>query len=350
MEILIQRITKNIHKIVFNKIFRKKNNINFYLTIKKHITIYNEILIENNNNYMKNDIFKLIKDNIYNKYLIKNNKKKLLYLTNEQEKNLLETNLFINNDKDLINYYFLYYKIEFKLLEDKNYYNLIQFRLIKEPLLNMNIFTITKYMDELYYNIIHENICKKCFCKIDEQCSINCNCHIKVNNSIKLINRIKNKVSQNQNIKLFHIESPKNTDNQKEKTNIRIIIKKVKRSSADIIRCQKSNNSEDSNEYCSSSDIDIFQKMNTGIKSLINKVKINKAFKDFNQSKKNRKSLIKIGRIFTENEDLNKKKKKKDNPFANNIESNKYHTFFYNNNNDNNSKSEKKLNKIYIKK
>ena len=39
--------------------------------------------------------------------------------------------------------------------DEKRYYNLIQFRLIKEPLINLNIFAITKYMDELYFNIIH---------------------------------------------------------------------------------------------------------------------------------------------------------------------------------------------------
>ena len=145
-------------------------------------------------------------------------------------------------------------------------------------------------MDELYFVIIHNNLCKKCFCKIDEYCSLNCNYHIKINNSLNLINKIKNKINQN---KSFNIESEKKEENlekfksinQKEKRNIRIVIRKVKKSSADIIR-NRINNSFNSNEACSSNDIDVFQKMNTGIKSLINKVKINKAFKDFNQNKK----------------------------------------------------------------
>ena len=341
IQILIQRIKKYIHKIVLNKILKRKNNTNFYLIIKNHIKIYIEIIKDKNyHNFLQNDIFKLIKNNLYNKYLLEMNKNKFLYMTNEQEKNLIETNLFINADKDLINYYFLYYKIIYNLCEDKNYNNLIQFRLIKDPLLNMNVFSITKYMDELYNDIIHDNICKKCFCKKKESCSINCNCHIKNNNAINLINKIKYNV--NQNNKLFYITSPKNKENskildsfnQKEKSNIRIVIKKVKRSSADIIRC-KFNNLEESNECCSSSDIDIFQKMNTGIKSLINKVKINKAFKDFNQNKKNKKNMIKIGRIYTETGD-SKIKKKNDNPIIDNIESNKYHTFFYNIKKDNN--------------
>ena len=59
----------------------------------------------------------------------------------------------------------------------------------------MNIFSITKYMDKLYNNIIHENICKICFCKKEESCSINCNCHIKLQNSINLINKIKDRIA-----------------------------------------------------------------------------------------------------------------------------------------------------------
>ena len=357
IHILSKSIQKNINKLAFSKIFKRKNNTNFYSIIKKHINIYNEIIKNNYNDFKQNDIFKLIKNNVYQRYLYGNNKNKFLYITNEQEKNLVKTDLFINNDKDLINYYFLYYKIEHKLLDEKIYNNLIQFRLIKEPLFNLNLFSITRYMDELYYNIIHENICKICFCKINENCSINCNCHMKLNNSINLINRIKSKINKKQN-KSFNTDISKNEDNsnsefldsinQNDKRNIRIVIKKVKRSSADMIRC-KYNNLEESNEVCSSSDIDIFQKMNTGIRSLINKVKINKAFKDFNQYKKNKNSMIKIGRTFTEFEEPNVIKKK-NTPFYDNIEQNKFQTLFYNVKNDNRTTPEKKILSIKIKK
>ena len=341
IQIIIKRIQKNINKYALNKIFKRKNNINFYSIIKKHIKIYNEIMKDKNNTISyHNDIIKLIGNNIFNKYLYENNKNKFLYISDIQEKNLIKTNLFINNDKDLINYYFYYYKSEYKLLDEKQYYNLIQFRLIKEPLINLNLFAITKYMDELYFNIIHNNRCKKCYCKIDENCSINCNCHMKNNNSINLINKIKNKISHN---KSFNIESSKKDEdfdsiNQKEKRNIKIIIKKIKRSSADIIRT-RNNNLEESNEVSSSNnDIDVFQKMNTGIKSLINKVKINKAFKDFNQTKKNKNSMIKIGRTLSEFGD----KKKNDNISENN-EHVKYNTLFYNIKNDNSPTPEKKI-------
>ena len=130
--------------------------------------------------------------------------------------------------------------------------------------------------------------------------------------------------------------------NQKEKRSIRIIIKKVKRTSADIIR-GRFNTMEESNEVGSSSDIDVFQKMNTGIKSLINKVKINKAFKDFNQFKKNKNSMIKIGRTYSEFGDNVNFKKKNDSHILDNIEYNKYHTIFYNIKNDKNATPEKKI-------
>ena len=75
-------------------------------------------------------------------------------------------------------------------------------------------------MDELYFVIIHNNLCKKCFCKIDEYCSLNCNYHIKINNSLNLINKIKNKINQN---KSFNIESEKKKKIQK---NSSLLIKK----------------------------------------------------------------------------------------------------------------------------
>ena len=62
--------------------------------------------------------------------------------------------------------------------------------------------------------------------------------------------------------------------------------------------------------------------MNTGIKSLINKVKINKAFKDFNQNKKNKN----IGKTFSEFGDKIKNEK----VILNNFENSNHHTYFYN--------------------
>ena len=332
IQLLSKRIQKNLNKFALNKIFKKKNTSNFYDIIRKHIETYITIINndKNDKNIYQNDLIQLIKSNIFNKYLLDASKNKFIFLTDEQEKNLIETNLFINNDKDLINYFFFYYKVEFKLLED-NYYNLIQFRLIKEPLYCFNIFSITKYMEELYYNITHENICKSCFCKTGENCSLNCNCHIKLNNSINLINKIKNKINHNKSFNVGTLKNEEISDildisNQKEKTNIKIIIKKIKRTSADNTRSRMCSN--DDSGLCSSNDIDIFQKMNTGIKSLISKVKINKAFRDFSLNKKNKqiKNSTKIDRTFTEFSDIDNMKKKNSIPYIDN----KYNTIFCN--------------------
>ena len=173
---------------MFNTIFSKNTKNDFYKIIKKHISIYNKIAKDINikTKYKSNELIVLIKSNIFKNYFLNN---KFLFLSNKQENNLTDKDIFISNDKDMIYYFLLYYKYENKSL-DNNYFNFIQFRLIKEPLYNMNIFSITKYIYLLYNNIIHGNICKN-----GESCSINCNCHIKKKSSINLINKIKNRIT-----------------------------------------------------------------------------------------------------------------------------------------------------------
>ena len=298
IQMIINRIKKYINVFVFNTIFGKNTKNDFYKIIKKHISIYNKIAKDINikTKYKNNELIALIKSNIFKNYFLNN---KFLFLSNEQEKNLIEKDIFISNDKDLINYFLLYYKYENKSL-DSNYFNLIQFRLIKEPLYNMNIFSITKYMDLLYNNIIHGNICKNCFCKNGESCSINCNCHIKQKSSINLINKIKNRITYLKTSNEFNKDKDNNSfleeKNKINDRNIRIIIKKVKRTNADTTKTRYDNEEQSiESKNSNSNEIDIFQKMNAGVQSIINKVKINKAFKDFNLSKKK-----KIDRTCTE--------------------------------------------------
>ena len=284
IQMLIQRVKKNINVFVFNNICERNNKNDFYKIIRKHIRIYNKINSEEylKNKHKNNEIIILIRENIFIQYL----QSKFIFLSDDQEKIFIQKNIFISNDKDLINYFLIYYRFEYKPI-DIDYINLIQFRLIKEPLNNMNIFSITKYMDKLYYNIIHGNICKNCFCKKEESCSINCNCHIKLQKSINLINRLKNWISHHKSINenkdnnSFIEERPKNYER-----NIRIIIKKVKRTSADRSRTANNSGQNSDSKNSNSNDIDIFQKMNEGIESIINKVKINKAFKDINLERK----------------------------------------------------------------
>ena len=94
--------------------------------------------------------------------------------------------------------------------------------------------------------------------------------------------------------------------NKQNERNIRIIIKKIKRTGDDNIKPRYNNNEEQSSDSKASNsiDLDIFQKMNAGVQSIINKVKINKAYRDFNNSKKK-----KIDRTTTEIVGVTKKKK-----------------------------------------
>ena len=287
IQMVFNRIKKSINVFVFNIIFGKNTKNEFYKIIHKHISIYNKIKKDINikTKYKNNELILLIKSNIFKNYL--NNK--FLFLSDEQEKNLIQKDIFISNDKDLINYFLLYFKYENKSL-DNNYFNLIQFRLIKEPLYNMNIFGITKYMDILSNNIIQKKICKNCFCKNGESCSINCNCHIKQQNSINLINTIKNRITHYKSSNDFNRDNNSFLDekNKINDRNIKITIKKVKRGNALDTTKTRYDNSEQSSDSknSNSNDIDIFQKLNTGVQSIINKVKINKAFKDFSLNKK----------------------------------------------------------------
>jgi len=74
------------------------------------------------------------------------------------------------------------------------------------------------------------------------------------------------------------------------------ISKKLKRTNADTTKTRYDNEEQSTeSKNSNSNEIDIFQKMNAGVQSIINKVKINKAFKDFNLSKKK-----KIDRTCTE--------------------------------------------------
>ena len=75
----------------------------------------------------------------------------------------------------MADYIYKCYKIE------KNYFTIptyiIKNRLIKEPLKYQNLLTITRYMDNLYNDIISGNICKNCCCKNNELCLSGCKCH-----------------------------------------------------------------------------------------------------------------------------------------------------------------------------
>ena len=174
-QMIIQKISKNINQYVFYKIKNEKKDKNiFFSIIKRLINIYNNLL---KNKFSNNNIIKFIKDNLSKNIYDLNKYNYLSFIPKKEEYNLISTQLFLYNDKELVNFICACLKIEHELLINNNINNLIQYRLIKEPLKDHNIFTIMRYMDMLYDNIFNKNICLSCFCKTREKCGINCKCH-----------------------------------------------------------------------------------------------------------------------------------------------------------------------------
>ena len=169
IKILSQRINKIINQFIFQKIFKlykndkeinyiSNNELFFYNTLKRHIRY---ILYKKE----KNEIQKLLIENIpkcfenYNNIQITKNEShnmhKIIipYINKNQEKNILNTELFLNNDENLIKYFTNFY------INEKGNHNLkeliiiLKHRLISDKLNNRNLFTITKYIDNIYNDI-----------------------------------------------------------------------------------------------------------------------------------------------------------------------------------------------------
>ena len=152
--------------------FLKTRKINFIRNICRHINIYKK------SNYIKNEIIELIQQNLPREINYENFDYKSINFTAEQENNLINTQIF-KEDKNLINYIYLFFKYE---KNKKVNINFIENRLIKEPLNYRNIFTILRYIDNLDEKINTNKICTNCFCKKNERvCFLKCNCHYLMN-------------------------------------------------------------------------------------------------------------------------------------------------------------------------
>ena len=192
---------------------------NFIKNIFRHINIYQR------NKFIKNEIIELIEKNFSGKI---NNDKidiKLLKFTSEQENNLINTQVF-KDDKNLIHYIYLFFKLEKNKKVNKNF---IENRLIKEPLNYRNIFTILRYIDNLDQKINTNKICTNCFCKKNEKvCSLNCNCHFPMNiilkNSCDLNNKKILREFNTYQICEENIENNQNILNIKPKNHLELFI------------------------------------------------------------------------------------------------------------------------------
>ena len=170
IKLLSQKINKSINQYTFNIIFKVNkhitnntsydNDIFFFTTLKRHI-MYNIKINENNeiNSLLKvnipryfyinnNNNLNISQNNMNNYYIIN-----IPYINDIQQYNLINSQLFINDDDNLIKYFINFYTNEKDncILNQ----NILNHRLIRNKLKNRNIFTITKYMDDIYNDIVN---------------------------------------------------------------------------------------------------------------------------------------------------------------------------------------------------
>ena len=180
IKIFLQKINKSVNQYVYCSIFNKKKEKNeniFFTTLKRHI-IYNMQIDINN------DIKKLLINNIpksFQSYYDDFSLVYIPYINSFQEKKLINTQLFFDNDNNLVNYFVNFYKKDFFQINN----DLLKNILSKYKLYNRNIFTLTKYFDSIIELIKANKLCAKCLCL-----NINCLCE-KNNNKKSNFNYIK---------------------------------------------------------------------------------------------------------------------------------------------------------------
>ena len=164
----------------------------FFNTIKLHIKI-NELDNKLNSN---DELVKLLKESIPEYFEHYPNMKYIPYIKKRNEKNLINQQLFLFDEDKLANYIYQCYKIEKNFLKITP--EIIKKRLYLEPLKNQNIFTITRYMDNLYNDFTKSKLCKECLRKIDGLCLSGCKCN-KMDNLEININQNESKKDEDQN-------------------------------------------------------------------------------------------------------------------------------------------------------
>ena len=150
IKIIIQRIGKNINYFVLIQLFnipdKTFNSYSFFFQ-----TIWRHLKINLNTN---NEISSLLKNNIPKFFKKEFHKKYIPYINPSQEHNLINIQLFLNNNNDdLINYILYFFKKEKNININITRKYIINY-LKKYNLKNKNIFYITRYIDSLYNNII----------------------------------------------------------------------------------------------------------------------------------------------------------------------------------------------------
>ena len=151
IKMLLQRINKSINQYVFYIIIKKEiqnEKIFFFETIKRQMKVN---LNMNKNNI--NEISILLRTNIPKFFLDEFNKDYIPYINSIQESNLINTQLFLYNNENLINYIIFFLEKENKeKLNDKikaQYKKYIKNDLNLHKLKNRNIFGLMRYINIL---------------------------------------------------------------------------------------------------------------------------------------------------------------------------------------------------------
>jgi len=315
LKMLIQRIKKNVNQYVFqliklyyfvdknqkNKIdnnyndLENKKNSNyeyekenfFFNTIKRHLKI-NKI---DNNLESNNEVVNLLKKCIPEYFDNESLKNYIPYINKKLENDLINTELFLFDDDKLADYIYKCYKIERNIFTITP--QIIKARLIKNPLKYQNLFSITRYMDNLYKDVINGNMCQKCYCKKNELCLQGCSCH---DNNYMIKNNL-NSIIKNYNV--INIIDLSNEKKQKKKFEILKRFSESKELSESDYRLSN-NNERYSNNYNVNNELQKNNINNINIENLDKNNfeherrgsdKIDNFIKDFSLRKKIRNSI-----------------------------------------------------------
>ena len=152
--ILIQRILKSLNQYIFFNIFKINNSKKIKM---KSCCIYFNVLkrlVSANKSYFPNEIQILIKNNIPLCLNSKRNAFFISYIKPEYESNLINRQLFLNNN-NLTDFVQSFLNDEKKKIFNKGKINkYIQ----QNKLNNRNIFTLIRYIDSLYEYLINNSI------------------------------------------------------------------------------------------------------------------------------------------------------------------------------------------------
>ena len=161
-------ITKKTQELIFYKL-----KYNSFLQIEN--SFYIKTLQRNINFYLSNPKegkkVKIFLEKVFPELKTEKSKtiinKILSNLTLSQQKQLQNNNIYTSIEEDFINYLNLFSKYDKKLSNE----NFIRERLKQSNLTNTNIFTLTKFIDDEYDNLVNGKYCIKCYQKRE-----NCHC------------------------------------------------------------------------------------------------------------------------------------------------------------------------------